>query len=158
MMDTVIVLAVIAGFAGLSFGVACFSFGVSWYAYKNTKMHYDMNQKYISAQIIMEMLNKTDEFREINDRIGEENIEEYKSDEDLGPFLSYLEYLGGYYRDGLVTHDHVENTFGALLEKMKKDDLLEQCYRDLMESDKRYFKNLKYLIGEIVPPSDSKKE
>ena len=151
MTDTVIVLAVIAFFSFLSFVV-------SLMASKNTKKHYDMNQKYISSQIIYQIIKATDEFRGINDRIATEDIKEYKSDEDLGPFLNYLEYIGRYYRDGLVTHEHVKNTFGPLLEKMKKDDLLKQCYGDLMESDDEYFENLRHLINKIVPPSDSKKE
>ena len=151
MTDPTAVLIVIAFFA-------CLSFVVSLMAAKNTKIHYDMNQKYISSQIMIQMLKETKEYRKMNDRIILEDVKEYESDGQLGPYLNYLEYLGGYYRDELVKDYHIKNTYGVLLEKIKKDDLLERRFGDQMKSDHEIFENLQYLIKKIVPPNDSKKE
>ncbi len=149
-LDTII-LAVIAIFAGIS-GLA------AWFTFKNTKKHYTTHEKYISSQIIMQILKMTENYYEINNKILEKDIKEYETDDDLEPYMNHLEGLGRYYRDGLVTYEHVENDFVELLIKIKKDNLLEHCFGDKIKLNTRRFENVKYLIAKITPPNDSKKE
>ena len=100
----------------------------------------------------------TEKYYEINNKILEKDIKEYENHGDLEFYMDELEGLARYYRDGLITREHVENDFVELLEKIKNDDLLDHCFRDLMKRRPRRFENLKELIAEIIPPNDSKKE
>jgi len=135
-------LSIIALFAGGSFAVAITMAIFTW---KQSVTH----RKYVSAQILLEMIKTSKEFRKTIDDVLDHDVGEYTEDDDLERLLNHFEDFGALCKDNLITIDHIRTAYGAFLRKIKKDDLLERLYGNRIANNPRLFERLRELCDKI---------